>query len=205
MFTSKHPIYALVFLIAACGTSETVPSRTTTSQTSQNLSTTSDPSSSYTIIGLGSLDGSHAEFPDNFPPQVVTYHFGVDSASNIRSWVGHSNCSAPCGDYVKGYPRDQIFAFSNLVVGTTYELIIYPMGSAGASTFFATPYDGSAQILRGGSKTWKTPGDGYAKLTFTDRWVITFTAQSTELSLKIGNGLSTGDNYFYFDYIEFLR
>ncbi|MBN8555278.1 MAG: hypothetical protein J0L93_07535 [Deltaproteobacteria bacterium] len=196
----------IVATITGCGSSENSNTRTLNS----SLSTTSDSSKSYNITAIGIFDASRAEFPDNFPPPQVNYRVGIDPLSNIRSWVGHSDCNAPCSGYVKGYPRDQIFSFSNLTIGETYQLIIYPMGSAGASTFSANVSFGYAQILKGGSKTFKTKNDVWEQANLTDhpldfRWPIVFTAKTNDLSIVIGNGATSGNNYFYFDYLEFLH
>lgn len=154
-------------------------------------------SESSGIISLGTLETSLQSKPmwDEF---LATSDSPVVDMSNrnlssVRQWIGHSTCST-C---TPGISKYQSFKFSSLSIGSKYRLRIY-FGYSSDTIMRATVTSGTAEIYKGGYHILP-----YGYLPSKNMWEIVFTPQTTSVTIKVGNDLTKGVEFAYFDYISF--
>ncbi len=119
-----------------------------------------------------------------------TYTFGTSGLSDIRAWVGVSDC-AGCGGL-----KTQRFRLANLDPGDTYTLVIKPAHVSSAASFYARVSAGTASISRGASASFSPGYQDPSSL-----WTIRFTPQTSDVTIEVGGNSTSGANYLYFDAI----
>lgn len=133
------------------------------------------------------------EFTGTTEPNME-FILGLNGYSNIKQWIGHSTCSG-CNS---GITNKQSFIFANLIPETEYLFTIIPGYVSSSVLYTATILGG--QILQGENKSWS---EGYK--TNINSWDIVFTASSSNVTLTLGNSLTSGLNYLYFDVFYFTN
>ncbi len=120
-----------------------------------------------------------------------TYTFGASTLSSLRSWIGYAGVSSK-----------QNFAWSGLTAGRTYFVSYYPAFATDSVPYTANIVSGSATIHTGQTFVPKPPianGNYYQVPT---PWMIVFTANSSNVTLQLGNDQTSGAHYMYLDYVE---
>lgn len=121
--------------------------------------------------------------------------FGMSNLSDVRSWIGHSECPV-CKP---GIPKKQRFLFRDLQIGRTYELKIIP-AYAKPGQYRASVIGGKASITNGNDVYYKT--EGYKNIN--DTWTIVFKPEMPAFILELGNDKTQGNYYLLFDEIDFI-
>lgn len=122
--------------------------------------------------------------------------FGISNLSDIRSWIGHSECPI-CKP---GYPKKQRFMFRNLQIGQIYKLNILPAYSSDESRYFVTIIIGKASLVSSDNIYFQKGG----YLTKDNAWAIVFKPETTDLTIELGNSETKGNHYLMFDEIDFI-
>lgn len=117
---------------------------------------------------------------------------GSGLLTTVRSWIGHSACPS-C---TPGTSKYQSLQLNDLVVGKQYVVAVHPSYITGLPSYSTTITSGSATIYFGEQHTFRQTGYFVAP----EAWRIEFVASSTSVTLRIGNGLTSGYNYLYLDY-----
>lgn len=114
--------------------------------------------------------------------------------SKVRQWIGFSTC-ASCGTT----NRKQFLSFKGLAVGAPQTVILYPSFASSAITYSVSVAEGQATISSGSSFSFPqvTAQGGFA--AGQAPVTIRFTPQTSDVTLRIGNGATSGVHYLYFD------
>ncbi|MBN8555631.1 MAG: hypothetical protein J0L93_09315 [Deltaproteobacteria bacterium] len=117
---------------------------------------------------------------------------------NLRAWIGHSTNGGNTG----GFPREQAFAFTNLVPEQIYSLKVYFSGNNGAHTTKAFITE-QAQIISGSSYTFDK--SSWTCMAASDAWEIKFKSSKNSATIKLSNDLTAGGYYFYPDFYAITK
>lgn len=157
--------------------------------TSNNASTNTNV---FVGANIGTKNNSTLDFVFSSPNPTLTHVVGSGDLNTVRDWIGHSMCSPLC---YPGTTKQQIFQFNNVPTSKDINVKVNIINAAGNSTFSAGVYSGNMSIVSGATKQ-------ISSTISTDTWNIKIRPIDTNFSIILGNGLTTGTNYFYVDSYE---
>lgn len=122
---------------------------------------------------------------------INNYQFGVSGLNSLRSWIGYA-----------GVATKQNFSWSGLIPGKVYFVNYYPAFATDSVLYTAAIVSGSASIVVGQNFTPNPPRANGNYYQVPTPWQIIFIANSSNVTLQLGNSETSGYHYMYLDFVE---